>query len=102
VNVGHNELVLQTHQSGTRDVGGGDVYINPASFTDPRWVAQAGGPINRQIALGHELKEMGAMQANWVATGNADQPAAHAAARQFEMAIRLADAAKSILGRLSF
>jgi hypothetical protein len=89
---GHVDLVLQTYQSGKRDIGSGDIYINPASFGNPTLVAQAGGPISRTLVLGHELREASGMQSGWVTSGNANQPAAHVKARQFERAIRVAEA----------
>lgn len=98
--VGHVNLVLQLWTSGKRDVESGDIYINPASFTDKVAVAQAGGPITHPIALGHELREASGIQTGWVVTGNGDQPAAHRAARRFEGAIRFADALARLPGIL--
>ena len=98
--VGHVSLDLQTWTSGKRDVGSGDIYINPASFTDKVAVAQAGGTITYPGALGHELREASGMQTGWVVNGNADQPAAHKAARRFEGAIRFADALARLPGIL--
>ena len=97
VKVGHLSLGFEQGPTGRR-VTDGDVYLNPASYSDPRWVAQSGGAIDHPVALGHELREARGMQDNFVRTGNADQGAAHRAARALESAIRIAGAVRSILG----